>query len=275
MMRLLLLVSLLGALVASACAQYYGTSSDDMPELGTRRVPASARAGIRIEQKLSAIIPPDIEFVNEKGTKVTTGDVFSERPTLLLMVFYNCTGVCSVELNSLVNTVDGIKPDVGDAFNVVVVSIDYDEGPELAAGKKETYTDIYNRSHTDDGWHFLTGTEANIKRLADAVGFHFYRDPRNGEITHPAGLMVVSPHRRLTRYFVQDKYDARPLLTAIEDSAADKVGLRDDSPFFLNCVNIDPLTGYRTVNVMNTLKTLSVVTVLVLAVSIIKMSLKK
>jgi protein SCO1/2 len=204
---------------------------------------------------------------------VTTGELMKERPTLLLMVFFKCTGVCSTEMESVKKLIRGFKKDnAGELYDLVVVSIDPTETPSLAEAKRQEFIDSYKREGTDDGLHFLVGDAKNIDGLADEVGFRFYRDPANGRITHPATLMVVSPERRLTRYFVSDTFEAKPTLLALQDARDERVGAKDDRPFFLACVNVDPLTGQRSMNVLNTVRTAGVATVLVLMFWIISMN---
>ena len=267
------LAGLVLATAAMGSAQFYG-KYESIPQMGQGRVPSqSNNAEVRVEQKLNTIVSDDIVFTDSTGKDITTGELFSDKPTLLLMVFYNCTGVCTTELNSLLKTVKGMKKDdVGEAFNVAVVSIDPTETPKLAANKKETYLNLYDRRGTDSGWKFLVGTEENIDQLADEVGFYFVRDEANGNITHPAALMVVSPERRLTRYFLQQEYDAKPVLLALQDAEIEKVGARDAFAAFISCVNVDPLTGERSLNVMKALKFAGIATILILITSVIVMN---
>ena len=262
-------------LAVAGQAQFYG-KYEDFPKVGQGRVPAvNTNAEIRVDQKLNTVISDDIVFTNSEGKKVTTGELFSEKPTLLLMVFYQCSGVCTTELNNLVKTVTGMKKDdVGDLFNIVVVSIDPTETPALAAGKKEVYTDLYARRGTDDGWKFVVGEDKSIKQLAKEVGFHYIRDEVNGNITHPAALMVVSPNRKLTRYFVSQEYDARPVLLALKDAKEDKVGERDSFSTFISCVNVDPLTGKRSLNIMKILRLAGIATLLSFGAYVIVMTKK-
>lgn len=265
---------LAGSVIAPA--QFYGRY-ETFPEFGQGRVPAQGGANpnaeVRVDQRLNAVISPDIVFTNDREERVTTGQLFNGKPSLLLMVFYECSGICTTELNSLLSTVKGMKKtDVGEDFNVVVVSIDPTETPRLAALKKETYTNIYDRRGTDDGFNFLVGDEENIDRLAKEVGFHFVRDRANGNITHPAALMVVSPNRRLTRYFLTQEFNAKPVLLALDDARVDKVGARDTFASFLSCVNIDPLTGQRSLDIMKTLRLGGILTMLILGVSMLVMN---
>lgn len=267
------LLAMFGAmtLAALASAQFYSPPRGVVP--GSGRIPAAAPSSIRIDQRLNTIVPGDITFTRHDGVVEQTADIFKDRPAILLLVFYKCTGVCTVELQNLQRTVRGIKKDnVGDLYDVVVVSIDPTETPAQALQKRQEFLDIYKREGTEHGFRFYVGDAENIQRLADEVGFKFYRDPKNGNITHPAGIMILSPQRRITRYFIDQEYQAKPLLLALKDARDERVGEKDDRPFFLACVNVDPLTGARSLNVMNTVKTAGVVTVLVLAFSIFRMS---
>lgn len=275
-MRGVLVCGLLIASFGAASAQFYG-KYQDFPQVGQGRVPAQGgtNAEIRVEQKLNTVLSTDIVFTDSDGKRRTTGDLFDDKPSLLLMVFYQCSGVCTIELNSLLRTVKGMKKDnVGEDFNVTIVSIDPTETPELAAQKKQTYLELYDREVGADGWRFLTGDEANIDRLAKEVGFHFYRDPENGNITHPAALMVVSPERRMTRYFLTQEFDAKPVLLALQDAEEDRVGIRDDFVSFISCVNVDPLTGRRSLDVMKTLRLGGIATLLLFGTSVLVMNRK-
>lgn len=277
-MKRFLTTGLVGAMLCfsmTAQAQFYG-KYEDLPTLGqTRTAAVNHNAEVRVDQRLNLVIPPDIAFKDSTGKDLTTKEIFSEKPSLLLMVFYKCAGVCTTELNSMIKTVKNMNDaNVGRDFNVVVVSIDPTEGPDMAAQKKEQLLDLYARRGTDEGFKFLTGTQENIKKLADEVGFHYVRDPKTGAITHPAAMMVVSPNRRLTRYFVSQEYDAKPVLLALKDSKEDKVGQRDIIAQIICCVNVDPLTGERSLDVMKALRLAGIATLLILGTSIVVMNRK-
>lgn len=265
-------LSFLMGVATISSAQFYSPPSRDL-QPGSDRIPAAAPTTIRIDQKLNAVVSPDWKFTDQDGKLVTTGDLMNKRPTLLLMIFYKCTGVCTTELENVTKLVRGMKKDnAGELYDLVVVSIDPTETPSLAKEKRKELLDSYKRPGTEEGIHYLVGDEKNIAGLADEIGFRYYRDPANNRITHPAGLTVVSPKRRITRYFISDSFDAEPTLLALKDARDEKVGQRDERPFFLACVNVDPLTGQRSLNVMNVVRTAGVATVLVLGIWIISMN---
>ncbi|MBS1708510.1 MAG: SCO family protein [Armatimonadetes bacterium] len=279
MKRLLLLCAVAATTLAQA--QFYGYK--DTPVPGQGRVATDAtRAGVRVDQKLNDYIDLKLPFKDAEGNEVTLDTYFHKRPVVLLMLFYECAGVCTDELNNLVASVKGFKKDnVGDTFDVVCVSIDPREGPKEAQAKKQTYVDIYEgsstvpgRKDTEKGWHFLTGKDADIRKLADQVGFVYTRDEKTGNITHPASLMVLTPSGRLSRYFVTTEYPQQVLLSSIRAAKEEKIGVKDDRPFFLACVNVDPMTGQRSINILNVVRTGGVLTVLAMACAVVVWSRK-
>ena len=147
------------------------TAQDD------NRLPAQLR-GVGIEQRLNEQVPMDLVFHDESGNNVHLGDCFQGKPTILVLVYYSCPRLCTRVLSGLLDGLTGLKSfDIGDKFNVVTVSFDPRETPELAAAKKQAYVGSYGRSGAEKGWHFLTGDEPSIKQLTDAVGFHYTYDP--------------------------------------------------------------------------------------------------
>ncbi len=267
-------------IVASAFAhsQFYGDYKDVSPPGSARVATPSAGIDVRVDQRLNEYVPLQSKFKDEDGKAITLGDYFHNRPVVVLPIFYKCPGICETELYSLVDSLKGFKKDfVGSEFDVVVLSIDPREKPDLAAIKKDTVVAAYmgpvtnhaRRVNAEKGWHFLTGDLENINQVCNALGFRYTFDKSNGSIVHPAGIMVVTPAGKISRYFVATQYPQRLLLDSIRDAGKELTGVRDDRPFFLACVQVNPLTGQRTMNILNTLKTLGVLTILSILVSIV------
>jgi len=228
---------------------------------------------VRLEQRIGDYVPLDAQFTDEHSRNIQLRDVFGKRPVLLLLVFFKCPGVCTDEITNLVKVARDFKKDnVGSTFDVVCLSIEPKETPDLALAKRDLAADFYNRKGTDAGWHFLVGDKQNIDKVANAVGFKYTRDPLSKNIVHPAGLMVLSPSGRLTRYFVTTEYPPRVVLDSIRDAAKEKLGVKDDRPFYLACINIDPMTGQQSLNILNVVRLGGIFTVLTLAISIFMMS---
>ena len=127
-------------------------------------------------------------------------------------------------------------------FEVVAVSFDPKDTPELAAAKKESYLKRYNRPGAANGWHLLTGDEANTKALMDAIGYHYKYDPATDQYAHASGVMVVTPEGRLSRYFYGIEYAPRDLRLGLVEASQNKIGNPVDQ-ILLFCFHYDPATG--------------------------------
>jgi protein SCO1 len=272
MRGVLLAMGLVAASLASA--QFYG-KYQEVPKLNSGRVASSGgAAGVRVMQKLNERVPLDVPFMNERGEKTTLGQTLRGKPAVFLPVFFNCTGICTVELNKLMESLNGMKRStdwVGTRFDVIVFSIDPREDWKLAKQKEGAYLELYRPKGYEklppkavEGFTFLTGSIENIRKVTDAIGFEYRIDRKTGDIVHPAALLVLTPQGMISRYFLSDTYPTRLLLDSIKDAGQEVIGDRDDAPFFLSCISLDPHTGEVTVNVMNTVKTGGVVTVIAL-----------
>src|SRR5207248_3572233 len=138
----------------------------------------AARAGL--EQKLNAQVPLDSVFRDEHGNRVPLATFFGKRPVILVLAYYECPNLCTLVLNGVLQTAQDLKFDAGKDYEIVVISFDPRERPALAAAKKQTYLQRYGRAGGVDGWHFLTGEETAIARVAKSVGypFSFHEAPR-------------------------------------------------------------------------------------------------
>ncbi len=224
------------------------------PEVGLLRKVAFA-------QNLDAQLPLDTPLVDESGRSVQVGDYFGKRPVILLFVYYECPMLCTLELNGLLRNLKALSTTAGKDFDVVAISIDPTETPALARAKKAGYLKRYGRPGSENGWHFLTGTDGNVRRLADTVGFKYVYDPRSKQYAHPAGLVVVTPTGRLARYIYGVDFPASNLRWALIDASAGKVGTPVDR-LLLMCFHYDPSTGRYNFAVMTAIRAGGIATVL-------------
>lgn len=130
----------------------------------------------------------------------------------------------------------------GNEFEVVVVSFDPREKPDLAAAKKKTYADRYGRGDAGKGWHFLTGTEDSIHRLTEAVGFHYKFDEKLDQYAHASGIMILTPGGRIARYFYDVNYSPRDLRWGLVEASQGKIGSPVDQ-ILLFCFHYEPTEG--------------------------------
>ena len=219
---------------------------------------------VRFDQRLNEQVPLELELRDEGGRTVRLADYFDGKPVVLVLAYYRCPMLCTEVLNGLVKAMLDMPLSAGRDFNVLTVSFDPREQPELAAAKKRTYLERYGRPGAEQGWHFLTGDEGPIKRLTEAVGFRYTYDPRHDVFAHASGIMVLTPSGKLSRYFYDVKYSARDLRLGLVEASAGKVGSPVDQ-VLLFCFHYDPREGKYGPAVMNFVRAGGVLTVLGLA----------
>lgn len=224
-------------------------------------VPPPALGGVGIEQRLDEQVPLDLEFRDETGKPVRLGELFRGRPVILALAYYECPMLCTLVLNGLTSALRALPFDTGAQFDVLTVSFDPRETAALAAAKKETYLADYRRPGAAEGWHFLTGDEAAIRALTQAVGFRYTFDPESGEFAHAAGIMVLTPAGRIARYFYGVEFAPRDLRLALVEAADGRIGSPVDQ-LLLYCYRYDPSTGRYSAAVMNIVRLAGAATVL-------------
>jgi len=202
-----------------------------------------ALQGVGIDQKLDQQVPLNLNFVDESGRTVPLSSFFhSKKPVILALVYYRCPMLCTQILTGLESGLKAVSFDPGKDFEVVAVSFDPKDTAELAAAKKQTYLKRYARPNTANGWHFLTGDEANIKALTDAVGFHYKYDPATDQFAHASGIMVLTPDGRLSKYFYGVEYAPRDIRLGLVEASQNKIGTPVDQ-LLLFCYHYDVSTG--------------------------------
>jgi protein SCO1/2 len=197
---------------------------------------------VRFDQRLDAQVPADLDFVDDLGRPVRLAEYFGQRPIVLALVYFECPMLCSQVLTDLVAALEVLKLTPGEDFDVVAVSFNHKETPGLAAAKKAAYMERYGRPGTERGFHFLTGTEASIARLTSTVGFKFAWDPDIKQYAHAAGVMVLTPDGRVSKYFYGLEYSPRDLRLGLVEAADRKIGTAVDT-ILLYCYHYDPATG--------------------------------
>lgn len=206
----------------------------------------SLLARVGYEQNPGGRIPLRDPFRGETGAPVTLGDLTGEMPVVLVLAYYGCPMLCTYVLNGLTQGLDRLSLQPGRDYRVAVVSIDPREGPELAAAKKEAYLGRVGRDKgAAEGWRFLTGPQASITALAQAVGFHYAYDSAAGEFAHPAGVVLLTPAGRISSYLPGVDFQPRDLRLALVEASLGHLGGMADR-LFLACYRFNPVTGRYT-----------------------------
>jgi protein SCO1/2 len=195
---------------------------------------------VGITEHLDAKLPMDLEFRDEDGLSVTLGSFFDgERPVILTLNYYRCPMLCGLMLNGLVDGLEQMEWTPGQEFEIVTVSINPLETPALAKEKKQNYLKRYGRPSAVTGWHFLTGREPEIDRLAETVGFRFVYDPVEQQYAHAAAIFVCTPDGRVARYLYGIEYPSKRLKLGLLEASEGKIGSTIDR-LIMYCYHYDP-----------------------------------
>ena len=211
------------------------------PTIPSNKVP-NALTKVSFEQRLNEQLPLDLPFKDESGRDVKLGDYFGRKPVVLTFVYYECPMLCTEVLNGLESALRVLNETVGKEFDVVTVSFDPKETPVLAAGKKKAYLERYKRPEAEQGWHFLTGSQASIDALTQAAGFNFAWDEASHQFAHSSGIVIATPQGKLSRYFFGVDYSPRDVKFALIESSNEKIGSLADK-LLLYCYHYDPAAG--------------------------------
>jgi protein SCO1/2 len=222
-----------------------------------------------ITEKLGNRVPiQSLTFTSESGTEVPLSSYFSRgKPIVVAMVYYECPNLCNFLLNGLTDTLKKMDWVPGNQFDIVAVSINPQEGPELAAKKKAAYIASYGKPEAAKGWHLLTGKESQIKQFAFELGFGYTYDQKEKQYAHSAALFVLTPEGQLSRILYGIEFKPRDLRLALVEAADGKVGSVVDR-FLLFCYRYDPSLRSYSVYLFNVMRVAGLITALTMIVTL-------
>jgi protein SCO1/2 len=237
---------------------------------GAAPVPPPPTKEVGFDQKLGGQVPLDLVFKDESGKDVRLSQYFGKKPVILHLMYFECPMLCGMAIEGLLRSLRALSWDVGKEFDVLTVSFDPREGPELATGKKANVVETYARPGAAAGWHFLTGSEASIRALTKAVGFRYVWDAEQKQFAHATGVVILTPVGKISRYFFGIEYPAKDLRLGLIDSTTEKIGGLTDQ-LLLMCYHYDPRVGRYTPAITRILKAAAALTVLGLGAFIVIM----
>jgi protein SCO1/2 len=216
---------------------------------------------VKFEQHPGQQISSDLVFRDEEGRALKLGQLFGNRPVILVPGYYRCPMLCTMINDGLINALQNLRAAVGTDFDVVEVSIDPDETPAAAADRKKLYLRRYGRSGAAAGWHCLVGDAKAIRELTDEVGFRYMYDPEIKQYAHPSGVVVLTPDGKISRYVFGVTFNSTELRDAL---AAAKEGKSGSvlSQIFLLCYHYNPITGKYGALILSVLRIASVGTLI-------------
>jgi len=259
MARSVVLAGILLLLTALSWSQ--GMTQGVMSPPANLRPPGLKHVGI--EQHLNQQIPPDLEFRDEAGRPVQLGGYFGRKPLILNLVYYNCPMLCGEVLSGLESALRVLKFDVGKEFDVLTISFDPKETPEMAAAKKTEFLKRYGRPDAAAGWHFLTGPQTSIDSLTNAAGFQYEYDAKTQQFAHATAIMILTPEGRIAQYYYGVEFAPKDLRLGLVQASQKKIGTVVDE-VLLYCYHYDPDKGKYGAIISRILKLAAAATILLL-----------
>jgi len=230
---------------------------------GTASPPPTILKQVGIEQHLDAQLPLDRVFHDETGHDVRLAQFFGSRPVVLSLVYYNCPMLCGEVLNGMASVFSVLKFDIGKDFDVVTVSFDPRETPDLARSKKRVFAERYGRAGVEQGWHFLTGSRESIDALTRATGFNYAWDEESGQFAHAAAIMVITPGGKISKYFYGVEYAPKDVRFGLIQASENRIGTVVDQ-VLLYCYHYDPRTGKYGAIISRVMQLAGLLTILIL-----------
>ena len=223
----------------------------------------SALENVGFEPQLNAQVPLDVPFQDESSRSVQLRDYFHGKPLVLAFVYYRCPMLCNQVQQGVVGTLRMLSFSPGRDYEVVFISFDPRETPEMAAEKKKAALSRFGRRETESGWHFLTGGRESIDRVTAAANFRYSFSAKTGLFAHASGVLLLTPDGRISRYFYGVEYPGRDMRLGLVDASQGKIGTPIDH-VLLFCYQYDPSTAAYSAAILRLVRLGGVLTIVCL-----------
>lgn len=226
--------------------------------------------GAGVVERLNEQLPLSAEFINHDGERVTLGKYFQDdgRPVILTLNYYKCPQLCNLTLNGLVNALNDLEWTAGEEFQIVTVSFNPLEGPELADVKQRAYLNSYTRPAAKDGWHFHVGEREAIDALCRAAGFGYKLDTKSGDYAHSSTIIFCTPDGRISQYMNDTYFEPRDVRYALIEASQGAIGSPMDKLVLFLCFRYDPDSNSYVASAWKLMRLGGVVTVLAIGVGL-------
>ncbi len=249
----------IAALLVASCALQAQTIPSNVGS--TSAAMPAALQNVGFEPPLNGQMPLDLHFRDETGRDVQLGEFFGQKPVVLAFVYYNCPMLCDQIQMGVVGTLRMLSFNPGRDYEVVFVSFDARETPEMATAKKKTALAHFRRPETVSGWHFLTGSKESIEAATRAANFRFRFDAKSNLFAHASGVLVLTPDGRISRYFYGVEYPGRNMRLGLVDASAGKIGSPIDH-VLLFCYHYDPSSATYSASILKIIRLGGLLTIL-------------
>jgi protein SCO1 len=229
-----------------------GASSNSLPPL---------LQGVGFDPPLNGQMPLDVPFRDETGREIQLRDYFGQKPVVFVLVYYGCPMLCDQVERGVVGSLRMLSFTPGRDYQVVFVSFDPRETPDMAAEKKEEAMSRFARPETASGWHFLTGTKESIDAVTKGANFRYNYDPKTSLFAHASGILLLTPEGRISRYFYGVEYPSRDMRLGLIDASQGKIGSPIDH-LLLYCFQYDPSSARYSASILKIMRLGGVLTIL-------------
>ena len=236
-----------------------GQSSNGLP-------PALVNVGF--EPSLNGQMPLDLTFRDETGRSVKLGDYFGQKPVLLAFVYYGCPMLCNQVEQGVVSSMKMVSFNPGRDYELVFVSFDSRETPDMAAQKKADAVSRYGRPSTAAGWHFLTGSRDSIDAATQAANFRYTFSEKTNLFAHASGIMILTPAGRISRYFYGVEYPTRDVRLGLVEASQGRIGAPIDR-VLLFCYQYDPTAATYSASILKIIRLSGLFTVFLIVAGIL------
>jgi protein SCO1 len=241
-----LALAVVASTAGAARADTFGPRAPANEAIGTDQVPPDyvppELADVGVKEHLGDAVPLDVTLRDEQGNDVALGKYFtSGKPVALNFVYHTCPTLCSMVQSGFSASLREVPWNIGERYEVLTISIDPRDTPQIAADKKALWVKGYGRSpeQTAAGWHFLTGDERQVKKLAESVGFIYHYDPRQKQYAHSAAVFVLTPTGKIARYLYGIEFPAKDMRLALTEASEGRFVTTLDH-ILLYCYQYDP-----------------------------------
>lgn len=268
-MKRLLLASVLLLQALGAEAQQAGFTRPYGPVQ-----PASQRLQTEVgyEPRLGESLPLDAMVTDESGATVPLGSYFAgasaRKPVLLVFYYQSCPMLCSLQLESVVASLKGTKYLVNRDFTFLAISMDPNDTPAGSVKARRKTTNAYGQSGSEAGFHFLTGSAENIKRITGAAGYRYYYDEESKQWAHATGVLLLAPDGRMARFLPGVEPFPRDLQFALLEASEGRIGTIVDRAV-LYCYQYNEASGRYGAAIMRTLRLSALGTMIALAAFVV------
>lgn len=223
-----------------------------------------ALKAVGYDQHLDQQLSLDAPVTDESGHATTLGAFFGKKPVVFVMAYYECPMLCTQVMNGVFGSLKAVPFKAGQDYEVVSLSINPNEGPELAMKKKMAYVNGYHQQEYVGGYHFLTASQSTIDLIAKQTGFRYSYDSVSKQFAHAAGMLVVTPAGKISRYFYGVEFAPRDVKFGLMEASQEHIGSVVDQ-VLLYCYHYDPATGKYGAAITNLLRIGGGLTILFLA----------